>query len=77
MTDSILFPAAIKSNKPFFLFGMGNRRKFIYNQGQLTDLFSGKVLFNCQFSHEAFQPEEYRVQVITKAAGIVSLIADR
>lgn len=55
-------------NVPFFLFGMGQRPKYLYRGGKLVDLRNGLVVQQWNVKSEAILPPEYRV-VITKEDG--------
>jgi hypothetical protein len=55
-------------NVPFFLFGMGQRPKFLYRGGKLVDLRNGVVAGQWKVKSEVILPAEYRV-VITKEDG--------
>ena len=45
----------------FYLFGMGPRRKLIYQAGALTDALTGERLYAWQVQAETILPSEYRV----------------
>jgi hypothetical protein len=48
----------------FFLFGMGNRPKFLYRRGQLIDLLSGKLIKEWQnIESEEIFPDLYEVHI--------------
>ena len=47
---------------PFFLFGMGNRRKLLYKAGVLYDALTGDMLRNWKPIHEQIIPHEYTVK---------------
>ncbi|MEO6098174.1 MAG: hypothetical protein ABIW76_21915 [Fibrobacteria bacterium] len=47
---------------PFFLFGMGNRRKLLYKAGALYDALTGEMLRSWNPIHEQIIPHEYTVK---------------
>jgi len=47
---------------PFFLFGMGNRRKLLYKGGVLYDASTGEMLRSWKVLHEQIIPHEYTVR---------------
>lgn len=47
----------------FFLFGMGQRAKYIYRQGRLIDAFSGHIEEQWTVESELVVPSEYLVQL--------------
>ena len=51
---------------PFFLFGMGNRRKFLYKSGVLYDAMTGDMLRSWKPIHEHIIPHEYTVKWQTR-----------
>ncbi|HKP97428.1 MAG TPA: hypothetical protein VJ385_16910 [Fibrobacteria bacterium] len=61
---------------PFFLFGMGNRRKLLYKAGALYDALTGELLRSWNPSHEQILPHEYAVKWHTKDGKIYSLRED-
>jgi hypothetical protein len=48
---------------PFYLFGMGARRKMIFCNHCLFDIFSGKLLYRFRETGFRIIPEEYRVKM--------------
>lgn len=46
---------------PFYLFGMGSRRKMVFCNHCLFDIFSGKLLYRFREMKVRIIPEEYRV----------------
>ncbi len=50
-------------NSPFFIFGQGHRRKFLYKQGRLVDLLSGASLFDINASSEVIDAPAYTVSL--------------
>ncbi len=49
----------------FFLFGMGDRRKMIYKDGQLRDAVTGEVLRKWPVKRELILPPDYTVELET------------
>jgi hypothetical protein len=60
----------------FFLFGMGNREKFLYKDGKLIESFTGKVVKEWEVSEELIVPSLYRVLLKTKDGKTVLLQED-
>lgn len=60
----------------FFLFGMGSRRKLIYQDGILRDAFSGTIVKQWDVETEIILPPEYAVFIQTKAEQRVRIIED-
>jgi hypothetical protein len=48
-------------NVPFFLFGMGQRPKFLYRDGKLIDLKTGVIVRQWKIKSDVILPPEYRV----------------
>ena len=61
---------------PFFLFGMGRRRKLLYKAGVLADAVSGEVLGRWAVARETIRPGEYAVELETDAGGEVRIAED-
>jgi hypothetical protein len=57
------------------LFGLGSRKKFIYQNGALRDGLFGDTLFQWDIRAEKFEPAEYRVTLET-SRGPVRLFED-
>jgi len=51
---------------PFFLFGMGNRRKLLYKGGALYDVSTGEMLRSWKAVHEQIIPHEFTVKWQTR-----------
>lgn len=51
---------------PFFLFGMGNRRKLLYRGGALYDALTGEMLRSWKATHEQIVPHEFTVRWQTR-----------
>lgn len=58
---------------PFFLFGMGNRPKYIYKDGQLKQAISGKVIRQWAISHQSIIPNAYQVNLRTLEGDSISI----
>ena len=57
----------IKPEKQFFIFGMGNRKKFIYKEGgQLIDFETNKAVRTFDIEREKFIFDRYTVVIFTK-----------
>ena len=50
----------------FYLFGMGGRSKYLYRDGALTDLASGKVVHRFEVAEELIAPSRYAVALKLK-----------
>jgi hypothetical protein len=61
---------------PFFLFGMGNRRKLLYKAGALYDALTGELLRSWSPIHEQIVPHEYAVKWQTRDGKTYSLRED-
>src|SRR5207244_981818 len=61
---------------PFFLFGMGERQKFLYRQGVLLDARTGKELHSWEVARELIVPPAYTVALETKEGRQVFLQED-
>jgi len=61
---------------PFFLFGMGGRRKVLYKQGALLDPTTGQVIRQWDVRGERIEPAEYAVHLETTAGQRVSIVED-
>lgn len=64
------------SYTPFYLFGMGGRRKFVYRAGTLSDAVTGEILFTWDVLTEQMEPAEYRVRLSTQDGQTVTLSED-
>ena len=49
----------------FYLFGMGDRRKFLYKQGKLIDALTGEIVREWDMVSEIISPADYRVELKT------------
>lgn len=61
---------------PFFLFGMGNREKYLYKNGQLIESFSGKVIREWSVNDELIVPSLYRIVIKTDDGKFITLQED-
>jgi len=60
----------------FYLFGMGNRYKFLYRDGRLFDARTGGVFRKWQVVDEKIIPSEYTVQLKTSDGKMVTITED-
>ena len=58
-------------DKPFFLFGMGPRRKIIYQSGMLRDARTNEVLSRWNIKSEMIVPPSYTVVLETDTGSVV------
>jgi hypothetical protein len=49
----------------FYLFGMGNRRKFLYKAGALIDVLTGEAIRSWDVVSERIDPSEYCAELTT------------
>ncbi|MDB5103394.1 MAG: hypothetical protein JWP91_1083 [Fibrobacteres bacterium] len=61
---------------PFFLFGMGNRRKLLYKAGALYDALTGELLRSWSPVHEQIIPHEYTVKWQSREGKLYSIRED-
>lgn len=61
---------------PYFLFGMGNRRKLLYKGGALFDALTGEILRSWSPIEEQIIPHEYTVKWQTREGRQYSLEED-
>lgn len=57
----------------FFLYGMGDRQKYLYKGGALVDPFTGHVHYTWDVAHEKIIADEYRVEITLKQGSIVRI----
>lgn len=50
-------------NNDFYLFGFGNRKKILYKDGKLIDLFNNKVLYSFDITDYLIIPNEFTVLI--------------
>lgn len=60
-------------HQPYFLFGMGNRRKLLYKGGALYDALTGELLRSWSPIQEEIIPHEYMVKWKTREGKLYSL----
>jgi hypothetical protein len=70
------FRAVDMPDVPFFLFGMGNRTKFLYKDGKLIESLTGKVTKEWAVHEELIVPSLYRVLLKTTEGKTVLLEED-
>lgn len=63
-------------NVPFFLFGMGNRTKYLYKDGALTKLSNGEIVGQWDAERVSIIPSAYTVILTLKGGGKVVLTED-
>lgn len=61
---------------PFFLFGMGGRRKLVYREGALLDARRGEAVRVWDVARERIRPAEYAVDVETAQGASVRIYED-
>jgi hypothetical protein len=61
---------------PFFLFGMGDRRKLVYHQGTLRDARTGGEIRRWEVKQELIVPPAYIVALKTNHGELVLLVED-
>ncbi len=61
---------------PFFLFGMGARRKLVYQSGRLMDSRTGEVIRQWDVAEETIAPPAYRVVIETRQGEVVEINED-
>ncbi len=61
---------------PFFLFGMGGRRKLLYKDGAFADALTGQVVRRWEVAAERIVPAEYALHLETKDGHAVSIVED-
>ncbi len=60
----------------FFLFGMGPRRKLIYQAGVLKDALSSEILGQWDVASEVILPPEYAVFIYTRGGQAIRIVED-
>lgn len=60
----------------FFLFGMGNRKKILYKEGQLIDIDSSEVLYSQEIINDLILPHEYAVILKEKTGKTIKIYED-
>jgi hypothetical protein len=61
---------------PFYLFGMGHRRKLLYRRGELLDALTGEVLRKWEVAEERIDSDEYCVELTLRDGGVVRMVED-
>ncbi len=61
---------------PFYLFGMGHRRKLLYRAGLLSDALTGELLRRWDVTAENIVPSEYTVELVTAGGQRIVLSED-
>jgi len=61
---------------PFYLFGMGDRRKLLYKAGALLDLFTGEVVRQWDTARDHIFASEYAVRLRRADGGVVLIVED-
>jgi hypothetical protein len=61
---------------PFFLFGMGARRKLVYRGGDLRDAASGELVRRWDVRRETIVPPAYAVRLETAAGAVAAIYED-
>lgn len=61
---------------PFFLFGMGERQKFLYRKGELRDARTNKLVRRWNVAEELIVPSAFTVALKTVDGGLVFLSED-
>ena len=56
----------IRKPQPFFLFGMGDREKFFYQNGRLTAIQTGETVFETGCLRETIRASDYEVNLETE-----------
>jgi len=60
----------------FYLFGMGNRHKFLYRDGKLSDARTGEVFRKWRVADEKILPSQYTVRLKTSDGKMVIIAED-
>ncbi|MCD6416891.1 MAG: hypothetical protein J7M08_09390 [Planctomycetes bacterium] len=61
---------------PFALFGMGRRRKLLYQDGALRDALTGETLSAWPVVSQKLEPAEYRVTIETRTGELIRIVED-
>jgi len=61
---------------PAYLFGMGHRRKLVYQAGAVLDAGTGEQLAACAADSEAYDLTQYRVQLEAREGGPIAISED-
>lgn len=60
----------------FFLFGMGPRRKLLYQEGVLQDALTGETIRQWEIESEVIVPPDYAVFLITRDGQKIKIVED-
>lgn len=60
----------------FFLFGMGPRRKLLYQKGMLQDALTGETIRQWEIESEVIVPPDYAVFLITRDGQKIKIVED-
>lgn len=60
----------------FFLFGMGNRRKYGFSKGRLIDLSTGQTVRSWECTDVEICPPQYQVQLLTDHGDVIRIQED-
>lgn len=60
----------------FFLFGMGNRDKFVYKNGQLYNSKTGQLIYSWQVKEEKIVPNQYAVILYLRDGNMILIYED-
>ena len=60
----------------FFLFGMGNRHKYLYKEGKLIDCLTGKTKYSWDFKSDMVVPSSYAVSGLTNDGHKIIIFED-
>lgn len=71
--DHRFMPSNNKIKSNFFFFGMYDRRKIVYKEGKLIDLFTKKVIKDFKVKHELIVPSEYAVLIIDDKGKLIKI----
>jgi hypothetical protein len=63
-------------HRPFYLFGMGARRKLLYRCGKLLDALTGEVVRKWDVTEERIDSAAYCVEMVLRDGGVVRLVED-
>ena len=70
------FKAVEQPDVKFFLFGMGNRIKMIYQKGQLYNALDSAIIMKWDVAKELIIPNDYSVQMQLKNGDFVEIHED-
>ena len=70
------FRAVDQPDVKFFLFGMGNRAKMIYQKGRLYSAIDSTIIQKWEVEKELIVPNEYLVQLQLKNGGFIEIRED-